>query len=164
MSANDYDVFLCHASEDKDDFVRPLADLLRELFLSVWYDEFEIDIGDDIVDKIDYGLAHSRAAVLTIIQPFIRKTWPSYEYRGLVHRRVKGNTLVLPIWRNISLDEVERVSPTLAQIKAVESPPVSIPSVALMVLRKVRPDIHAQLLRRLAFEKAAETPCPSSAQ
>ena len=37
-----YEIFISHASEDKDDFVRPLAQALVEEGLSVWYDEFEL--------------------------------------------------------------------------------------------------------------------------
>jgi hypothetical protein len=37
-----YDLFISHASEDKDALVRPLAESLRDLGLSVWYDEFEL--------------------------------------------------------------------------------------------------------------------------
>jgi hypothetical protein len=43
-----YDVFICHAAEDKDDFVRPLAERLRENRLEVWYDEFSLRIGDSL--------------------------------------------------------------------------------------------------------------------
>ena len=40
------DVFVCHASQDKDGFVRPLAEALRRLGVTVWYDEFSLAIGD----------------------------------------------------------------------------------------------------------------------
>lgn len=40
-----YDVFISHATEDKDDLVRPLAEALRERGLDVWYDEFELKVG-----------------------------------------------------------------------------------------------------------------------
>jgi hypothetical protein len=38
-----YDAFISHASEDKDEFVRPLAGILKEYGFRVWYDEFELD-------------------------------------------------------------------------------------------------------------------------
>ena len=31
-----HDAFICHASEDKDAFVRPLAEALRSHHLDVW--------------------------------------------------------------------------------------------------------------------------------
>ncbi len=38
----EYDVFISHASEDKEEVARPLAEVLRRNGLSVWYDEFEL--------------------------------------------------------------------------------------------------------------------------
>ncbi|WP_185649566.1 toll/interleukin-1 receptor domain-containing protein [Clostridium sp. DJ247] len=35
-----YDVFISHASEDKDTLARQLADMLSILNLKVWYDDF----------------------------------------------------------------------------------------------------------------------------
>lgn len=54
----EYDVFISHASEDKDEVVRPLANALREKGIKVWYDEFEMKIGDSLRRKIDKGLAN----------------------------------------------------------------------------------------------------------
>src|SRR4051794_9592912 len=39
-----YDVFISHATEDKDEVVRPLAHALRERSVNVWYDEFELRV------------------------------------------------------------------------------------------------------------------------
>ena len=44
----EYDVFISHASEDKEEVARPLAEALRKNGLSVWYDEFELKIGDSL--------------------------------------------------------------------------------------------------------------------
>ena len=49
----EYDLFISHASEDKDDFVRPLAETLQGLGLKVWYDEFSMKVGDSLRRKID---------------------------------------------------------------------------------------------------------------
>ena len=55
-----YDLFICHAAEDKDSLVRPLAEQLRERHVAVWYDEFELRLGDSIRQAIDRGLSQSR--------------------------------------------------------------------------------------------------------
>jgi hypothetical protein len=44
----DYDVFISHASEDKEEIALPLAHRLQKLGLKVWLDRFEISIGDSI--------------------------------------------------------------------------------------------------------------------
>ncbi len=48
-----YDVFISHASEDKDIFVRPLAYKLVQFGFEVWYDEFSLQIGDKLRESID---------------------------------------------------------------------------------------------------------------
>jgi len=54
-----WDVFICHASEDKEPFVRELAEALRAKGLKVWYDDFTLTIGDSLRRSIDHGLASS---------------------------------------------------------------------------------------------------------
>lgn len=51
-----YDVFISHASEDKELLVRELAIALRNLGLRVWYDEFTLKPGDSLYESIDRGL------------------------------------------------------------------------------------------------------------
>ena len=65
-SNKEYDVFISHASEDKDDVVRPLANALKKEGLSVWYDEFELKIGDSLRRKIVQGLSNSRFGIVVI--------------------------------------------------------------------------------------------------
>ena len=79
-----FDVFISHTSEDKDDVVRPLALALRSAGLSVWYDEFELRIGDSLHRKFDKGLASSRFGVVILSQAFFGRGWPEYELDGLV--------------------------------------------------------------------------------
>ena len=109
-----FDVFISHASEDKNEIVRPLAHALREAGLSVWYDEFELRIGDSLRRKIDSGLARSRFGIVVLSKSFLGKGWPNYELDGLVTRAVTGEQVILPIWHNISKKEVIDYSPSLA--------------------------------------------------
>ena len=76
------DVFISHASEDKDAFVRPLVVALQTLGVSVWYDEFSLEVGDSISRSIDRGLAESAYGIAVISPAFIGKSWPEYESRG----------------------------------------------------------------------------------
>jgi len=57
--AYEYDVFICHASEDKDSFVRPLANEFHRRGVNVWYDEFSLKVGDSLRRSIDQGLTES---------------------------------------------------------------------------------------------------------
>lgn len=74
----EYDVFICHASEDKEEIARPLAEALSLKKLHVWYDEFTLKLGDSLRGTIDYGLANFRYGVV-ILSPLRkigrRKNW-----------------------------------------------------------------------------------------
>src|SRR3990172_5888270 len=111
---NPWDVFISHASEDKDTFVRPLAVSLRILGVSVWYDEFSLRIGDGLSRSIDKGLADSRFGVVVISPHFIKKPWPEYELRGLVSREIDEDRVILPIWHGVTRKQVVAFSPPLA--------------------------------------------------
>lgn len=110
----EYDVFISHASEDKDDVARPLAEALRNNGLTVWYDEFELRIGDSLRRKIDKGIANSNFGVIVISRDFINKGWTNYELDGLITRSVNGEQTMLPVWHNITKREVINYSPSLA--------------------------------------------------
>jgi hypothetical protein len=55
-----YDVFICHAGEDKETFVKPLALELLNQHIEVWYDDFSLSLGDSIRRTIDQGLKQLR--------------------------------------------------------------------------------------------------------
>jgi hypothetical protein len=110
----EYDVFVSHASEDKDEVVRPLAHALKNESLKVWYDEFELKIGDSLRRKIDKGLANSRFGIVVLSKNFFGKGWTNYELDGIITKSVSGEQILLPIWHNITKKELIDYSPSLA--------------------------------------------------
>jgi len=80
----------------------------------VWFDEFELKIGDSLRQKIDKGLARSRFGVVVLSQSFLTKGWTNYELDGLVTRAVSNEQILLPIWHKITKQEVIEYSPSLA--------------------------------------------------
>lgn len=61
-----YDAFISHASEDKEDLVRPLAEKLKAAGFSIWYDNFELKVGDSLRRSIDKGLANSKFGIVVL--------------------------------------------------------------------------------------------------
>lgn len=121
LEVKKYDFFISHASEDKDDIVRSLADSLKENGFEVWYDEFELKIGDSLRKKIDSGLINSRFGIVIISPSFVKKNWTEYELNGMVAREMNGHKVILPIWHKISKDEVLKFSPSLADKMALNT-------------------------------------------
>lgn len=118
-----WDVFICHASEDKDAFVRPLARALEVSGLSVWFDESTLTIGDSLRRKIDEGLANSRYGIVVLSDKFFEKNWPQQELDGLASKEVAGTgaKVILPVWHDISFAELQRRSPMLSGRLAAKS-------------------------------------------
>lgn len=132
------DVFLSHASEDKAGFVRPLAEALQVAGVSVWYDEFELQLGDRLSERIDHGLATSRFGVVVLSKSFFSKPWPKEELAGLRSRaRAAPATVILPVWHGVTEADVRDASPPLADLLAVSSSE-GIDSVVEAIVKVVR--------------------------
>jgi hypothetical protein len=132
-----YDVFISHASEDKDAFVRPLAEALRSAGIKVWYDEFTLKWGASLRESIDRGLATSRYGLVVLSHSFFAKDWPQRELNGLFATMKAGERRILPIWHQLSGEEVKKYSPMLSDLLAVNSTE-GVPAIVQKVLSVCR--------------------------
>jgi hypothetical protein len=132
-----YDVFISHASEDKEEIALPLYHRLRNLGLQVWLDSFEISIGDSIRRSIDRGLSNSRFGIVVLSPHFFKKEWTQRELDALLAKTASGSKVILPVWHNISRDEVARFSLLLADIHAADTSS-GIESVAEEIYRSLQ--------------------------
>lgn len=148
----DHDVFISHASEDKDAIARPLADRLQKLGAKVWFDEFTLDVGDSLSRSIDRGLSASSFGVVILSKAFLGKGWPDYELRGLISREVGGKKVILPIWHDITRTDVQKFSPWLADKKALSTAEQNLPQIALGLLKVIRPDLFKNVSRFLLWQ------------
>lgn len=105
-------IFISHASEDKNGFVRSLANALSGDF-KVWYDEFELKVGDSLRRKIDEGLKKADFGVVVLSKSFFAKKWPQLELDGLFALETENHKLILPIWLGVTKEEVCQFSPIL---------------------------------------------------
>lgn len=154
MSDRQWDLFLSYASEDRVEVASPLAELLRSLGVSVWYDRFELSLGDSLRKKIEEGLAKSRFGVVVLSPSFFGKHFTEQELTGLAQREVDGGKVILPVWHNIDESAIRQHSPPLADRIAVRWSE-GAPRVAGNILKVVRPDILEDL--RAAYQG---TPLP----
>ncbi len=128
-----YDVFISHASEDKEELVRPLALAMQEEGLKVWYDEMTLKVGDSLRRSIDKGLSNSSYGVIVLSEPFFSKGWPQYELDGLVSKEIEGKKVILPVWHKTSMDQVRSYSPTLADRIALKTSDLSVRQIATQI-------------------------------
>ena len=135
-----HDIFLSHASEDKDEVARPLALMLQERGLRVWYDEFELRIGDNLIAKLNAGINSSRFGILVLSQDFFGKNWTEYELDTLESMAVTQEYILFPILHNISVEELRAYRASLANIVARSTAAHTIEEIAI--------EIHEIILQR----------------
>lgn len=121
MNDSMYDVFISHASEDKQIVAKPLTEGLRQYSLAVWLDEQELRLGDQLRQKINQGLSRSRYGVVILSRAFFAKSWPQEELDALLGKESFGEKIVLPVRHGLSHDEVRSYHPTLANKLSVST-------------------------------------------
>jgi hypothetical protein len=109
-----YDLFICHASEDKDVIARPLKERLESRCYRVWFDEGELYAGDILAEQIARGLSQSRFVVPILSPAFIPKSWPRRELQASLHLEQGSANRIVPVWHGVSDTEVERIYSPLA--------------------------------------------------
>ncbi len=133
------DVFLSHASEDKDDIARPLKEALEARGVTVWFDEIKIKIGQSIRQEIEKGIAHARFGVVVLSPDFFAKQWTQAELDALFSKKMStGENLILPIWHRVTKDQVQAQSPLLAGILAINTSFMTVEEIADSIADVVR--------------------------
>jgi hypothetical protein len=139
-----WDAFISHASEDKR-YVEPLAKALEAAGISVWYDKTSIGWGDDIRTTIDNGLLNCRYGVVVFSKAFLgKKKWTEYEVSALFGLETVDKKRILPIWHEVTYEDVLKYSPALAQRRAKSSSDDSNEEIVKSLLSMLgRPSIPA---------------------
>jgi TIR domain len=110
-----FDLFICHAGEDKGTVARPLSDAITQRGWTVWLDELALTVGDSLSRHIDGALAQSRFGAVVLSPSFFEKEWPQRELAGLVAREVDSRAkIILPVWHEVDHHYIAQRSPTLA--------------------------------------------------
>ncbi|HEY6303620.1 MAG TPA: toll/interleukin-1 receptor domain-containing protein [Terriglobales bacterium] len=117
----EWDAFISHASEDKKSFVEPLARALQQRGLRIWYDDFALRVGSSLRESIDFGLAKSRYGIVVLSRNFFAKDWTHRELAGLMAMEEGGAGVILPVWHNVTQEQVRSFSPIMADRVAAKS-------------------------------------------
>ena len=126
------DFFICHASEDKP-YVRRLVNALEQITAMVWFDDYEIQVGDSLRGKIEQGLKISTYGVVVVSPRLIAKKergWIKRELGGLMARPEQGRPVILPVWYETSADDVANEFPSLADTAALSAHSMTVEDIA----------------------------------
>jgi hypothetical protein len=135
MTSEPAKLFLSHATEDKVPFVRDLAAALIPSF-RVWYDEYSLPPGASIFQSISAGLADCDFGVVVLSKPFFTKKWTQAELGGLFARESATLRRIIPVWKDVSLEEVRHFSPILADRRAVNAS-AGVPTVVSFISQAI---------------------------
>ena len=103
-----FDLFISHASENKEEVVEPLYLYLTAKGYKVWFDKYEIKLGDSIRSKINAGLQESRYGLVILSPDFFKKKWTKDELSALYSQEEIDGKRILPVWYNISEQEIKK--------------------------------------------------------
>ena len=139
-SLKNYDAFLSYSHRDKSQIASPLATALKKKNeLLIWFDDFEVNIGDNLETEINQGIIQSQFAVVIISPSYIaNEGWAYYEWKGIQQRNVYGKIEILPVWHGVSASQLIDVYPTFTVDYALNTSDNTIDEIAEKIARKVR--------------------------
>jgi len=141
IDTEEYDVFISHAWEDKEDFVDEFLLELTQLGVTFWYDKQRIVWGDSMRAKIDAGLTRSRFGVVIVSPNYIAegKYWTKAELDGLFQLESINGKTILPIWHNITKKEIMAYSPIIAGRLAMTTASMTPKEIAVELVTLLNP-------------------------
>lgn len=111
--------FLSHDSRDKDEVARPLVEQLGTLLCPLWYDEYSLRVGDSLTESIDRGIRESPKCVLILSPHFFENSgWTKAEFKAVMNRHIQEGAIILPVWHDVTRDDVYAYSSFLVDIVA----------------------------------------------
>ena len=125
----EYNAFISYATEDRK-FAEEVHQTLTREGLRIWFDQSELTVGDSLRESIDRGLRISNYGIVIFSKSYFAKRWTQYELNGLLAREINGQKVILPIWRNLSKEEVLAFSPSMADKYALPSPALDLATIA----------------------------------
>lgn len=134
--AESYDLFLCHAWDDRRETATDLHDLLEAEDISVWFSEKDIVLGQPFMREIDKGLAKTRIGLVLITPAFLRRI----EGGGVSEKELSellSRDLLIPVAHGVTYDEIRSVSPLLGSRNGLSTAEDSMEDIAKKIAELV---------------------------
>jgi RNA-directed DNA polymerase len=97
FGADDYEIFLSHASEDKAEIARPIFEACTKAGLKVFLDEDHIGWGENFTKKINTALGAARTVLIVVSSNSVSKDWPLAEINTALAFEVEGKKRVIAV-------------------------------------------------------------------
>ena len=97
FGADDFEVFISHATEDKADIARPIFAACGRLRLKAFLDEAHIGWGENFTKKINTALGAARTVLVIVSANSVSKDWPVAEINTALTFEAEGKKRVLAV-------------------------------------------------------------------
>lgn len=116
--------FISHDWNDKELIARPLAKGLSSRLCTVWYDEYSLKVGQSLRESIEKGIKEAQKCILILTPNFLKNNgWTKKEFNAIFTRElIFEKKLILPIWHNVTVEEIYDYSPSLVDTFALKWP------------------------------------------
>ena len=124
-----YDLFLCHAWDDRKGAAKELCDKLIAKGVSVWFSEKDLPLGSTMLREIDTGLAKSRAGIVLVTPAFLKRV----ENEGVADKELSAllaKDRLVPIVHDTTYDALRDVSPLLGSRSGLDTNEDSMDEIA----------------------------------
>lgn len=134
IDTREFDIFISYVQSDSSDYVDKLYNELVSSGIIVFRDTAEMKIGQSMRQSMDNALAKAKFAIVIFSPDYLSKYWTQYELDGILSKEyLTGEQMILPLWHNITADELASKSPSLANKLAWNSAVNTIDEIASTV-------------------------------
>lgn len=147
LRVQEFDVFLCHAWNDRKADAKMLYDLLVEQGVSVWFSEVSLRLGTDMRAAIDKGLRTSRIGLVLVTPAMLERLLEDKSVAGSELSALLRRDLLVPVLHEATFEQLDNVSPLLATKGGLDTAEESMRDVAMKI---------AELVTELAEERVDE--------
>lgn len=91
-------IFICFSAKDRYDIAQPIVYHLKNYGIDVWYDRYEMVMGDNRLKKnIEEGAGTSKYAIIILSSNTITSLCAREEIQILKSRYFKGEVTIFPV-------------------------------------------------------------------
>jgi hypothetical protein len=105
--------FILHYYKDRDNMALPLAQALEAEGLPVFHDDFMLEPGDDLEDRIRNGITKYKFGIVILSRAFVRIGWHAAGIRCLYDELASEYKDIYPVWHNITKNDLANFLPAL---------------------------------------------------
>ena len=133
---NLWDIFLCHAWDDRNGAARELYDLLKSNGATVWFSEKDVALGAPLLREIDKGLAASRVGVV-LVTPALLTRLQGESIADKELSALLARDQLIPVVHNTTYEALREVSPLLGSRSGLSTADETMADVAVKLAELV---------------------------